>query len=300
MDAEIDVQELRERLKANLVDHYLGLHITVVSVALAMAGVAAASLITRPSSSGAYYVLPWLLWLGSLLATAVAYAGTMVGAFALPASIPAISDLILPLAMCVAEFLLFAILISQVTSLAHLSVIINTWLVLMATFGAIATLSIARAKHHFVAAAEGAIYSEDAVKIVNRYVLYLRRDQLGAGVTAAVGAFGAGLRLSGLTTEFLDFTFPLALIALLAAGLRGHAETSRMWRTRLSSESANHDHQHAASPTVEVPGQLVSTENMQRSSLQAAAEPGDAASGQPAKEVPPKDERRATHPADSN
>lgn len=45
--AEIDVQQFRERLRDYLMGHYLGLHITVVIVILAVAGLAAASLIGR-------------------------------------------------------------------------------------------------------------------------------------------------------------------------------------------------------------------------------------------------------------
>ena len=48
IDAEIDRAELKERYKAYLVGHYPSLHITVVSVVLAAAGVAAASLISQP------------------------------------------------------------------------------------------------------------------------------------------------------------------------------------------------------------------------------------------------------------
>src|SRR5258707_3363647 len=70
--------------KAYLGGHYLSLHITVVSVVLAAPGVAAASLITRPM--GADHQLPvlWLLLIGSLTATPLAFGLPMVGHFALP------------------------------------------------------------------------------------------------------------------------------------------------------------------------------------------------------------------------
>ena len=70
--SEIGLPELRRRSRDYLMGHYLGLHITVVSVALALSGGAAASLIARQSISAEDLGLLWLLWLGSVLATAMA------------------------------------------------------------------------------------------------------------------------------------------------------------------------------------------------------------------------------------
>jgi hypothetical protein len=225
--------------------HYLDLHITVVSVALALAGGAAASLIARHSISAADLSLLWLLWLGSVLATAVAYAGTMVGAFALPSGIPDISDLVLPLLMCVTEFLLFAVLIRQVTSFASLSDLVDTWLVLMAAFGAVAVLSITKARRHFTAVAGSATsyrtvaptrsspYSQTAASLIRQYTIYLDRDRIGATATCAASAIGVIVRFAGATAEPVAYIFALLVIALLAVGLHGHGQTARMWRHSL-------------------------------------------------------------------
>lgn len=236
---EIGIPQLRQRVEDYLVTHYLVLHITVVSVALAMAGVSAASLITRHDATSGDLVLLWLLWLGSLFATAVAYGGTMVGAFALPSAVPSVSDLALPLLMSVDEFLLFSILISQVTSTASLSTLVGIWLALMAGFGGLALLSIARAKSHFVAAVRSktptrsGIYSTDASAVINTYITYLSRDQIGAGATCTVAAIGALLKWSGFRAEQLDYIAASIIILLLAQGLRGHGQTERMWRSSL-------------------------------------------------------------------
>lgn len=243
--AEIDLPELRRRSRDYLMGHYLGLHITVVSVALALAGGAAASLMTRHSISAADLILLWLLWLGSVLATAVAYAGTMVGAFALPSGIPDISDLLLPLVMCIIEFLLFAVLIRQVTSFGSLSDLVNTWLVLMAAFGAVALLSVTKAQNHFTAVAGSVTsladgtnaraepYSESAAVVIRRYIMYLDRDRLGASTTCAASAIGATVRFAGATAEPVAYLFALLVIGLLAAGLHGHGQTAQMWRRHL-------------------------------------------------------------------
>src|SRR5258707_12142363 len=84
--------------KAYLGGHYLSLHITVVSVVLAAAGVAAASLITRPMGADHQLLVLWLLWIGSLTATAGAYGGPMVGNLRCPPQCP-------PSAICCFRFL---------------------------------------------------------------------------------------------------------------------------------------------------------------------------------------------------
>jgi membrane-associated HD superfamily phosphohydrolase len=234
LEERIDRAELRERYKTYLSAHYLSLHITVVSVVLAAAGVAAASLITRHVGSHSELFLLWLLWIGSLAATCVAYGGPMVGAFALPAAIPAVSDLVLPLLIGITEFLLFTILVNQVTP-AGLSLLVNTWLIIVATFSFVALLSIRRARHHYVAGVFEKIYSEDVAAVVRRYIWNLARDSCAAGIVMAVAAVGAGLRISD-TIKWPNFVFPLTITALLLLGLRGHSETARMWRILLPNK----------------------------------------------------------------
>jgi hypothetical protein len=179
-------------------------------------------------------VLLWLLWLGSVLATAVAYAGTMVGAFALPSGIPDIWDLALPLLMCIVEFLLFAVLIRQVTSFASLNSLVSTWLGPMALFGAVALLSITRAPRHFTGAARAV--GEDAAVAIERYTKYLDRDRLGASATCAVSTIATIVRLAGGTAVPMAYLFAAAVILLLGAGVNGHGQTARMWRLRLYPE----------------------------------------------------------------
>jgi hypothetical protein len=241
LDAAIDLATLRERVRDYLINHYLVLHITVVSVTLAMAGVSAASLITRSNTSSIDIVVLWLLWTGSLLATAVAYAGAMVGAFALPPAVPKVMDLVLPLLMGITEFLLFSILIRQVTSSARLATVVNTWLIMMAIFSVIALMSIIAAKRHLIDALKAAaekqveIYSPEAASVVSRYVDYLKRDQVGATTALLVAVIGAALRVFDIVGQLGDLLFPLILIIILVFALRGHGQTERMWRSRLST-----------------------------------------------------------------
>jgi hypothetical protein len=232
-EPKIDITELRGRYKAYLGSHYLGLHITVVSVVLAVAGVAAASLITRPMGPDYDLIDLWLLWVGSLGATAVAYGGPMVGVFALPASIPSASDLLLPLLVGISEFLLFTILIHQVTPVG-LNNLVDTWLIIMACFAALAELSILRARQHFEVGIRASVYPDDVLKFIRLYLQFLRRDALGAGAVIAVAAIGCGLRVSG-TILGPPFLFPLVVTVLLLLGLLGHSETAKMWQAVLAA-----------------------------------------------------------------
>jgi hypothetical protein len=188
----------------------------------------------------------------------------MVGAFALPSGIPDISDLLLPLLMCIIEFLLFAVLIRQVTSFTSLSDLIDTWLVLMAAFGAAALLSITKAQRHFtatvgrltshrtVATARSSPYSDTAAVVIKQYTMYLDRDRIGAGATCVVCAIGAIVRFEGATAEPVAYLFALLVIALLAAGLHGHGQTARMWRHSLYWRPT-HDEQRWGSPESPIP-----------------------------------------------
>ena len=262
LEARIDYPEIRDRYKSYLVTHYLGLHITVVSVTLAVAGVAAASLITQPMGADHQLLILWLLWVGSLAATAVAYGGPMVGAFALPASIPAIIDLLLPLIVGIVEFLLFTILIHQVTA-TSLTAIVNTWLVLIALFAIFAEFSVLRARHHYVVAVRDGVYSKEVAKIVKIYLRYLRRDLIAAAMLALFAAMGAGLRISEAVV-WPSFAFPLPITIWLLLGLLGHSETAKMWRELLSSHKQGNGVSDKTPPLAQNPGYATSATDAKR------------------------------------
>ena len=124
------------------------------------------------------FLFLWLLWIGSLAATGVAYGGPMVGAFALPASIPSVSDLLLPLLVGVTEFLLFTILVHQVSPVG-LNNMVNTWLIIMTAFAFVAELSVFRAWHYYAAGLRERIYSDDVAGIMTRYLQCIARDARG-------------------------------------------------------------------------------------------------------------------------
>ncbi|MGO9280335.1 MAG: hypothetical protein ACLP3Q_22875 [Streptosporangiaceae bacterium] len=93
MDDKISRDDLLKRQDSAVGNHYLSLSVTVVGLGLAAAAAALASLIAQLASLGPNRLILVLLWLGGLLGIAVAYAGPMVGAFALARSVPVILDL---------------------------------------------------------------------------------------------------------------------------------------------------------------------------------------------------------------
>lgn len=219
MNEKLDTNWLRKRQDSFLTDHYLGMHVTIISLALAAAGVAAANLITSPVSSSTQLWLLWLLWFGSLMAAAAAYGGPMVGAFALPPYIPSTVDLFLPMSMGVTEFLLFTVLIRQVTSLIQFNTVVTTWFTVMAIFGVIACASVWRARSLFKRAMAASSYSGDAKYIVERYIKLLIPEEVATAIMSVLAVIAVLLRFSGHASGLIAYLFVALLLLLLAGSL---------------------------------------------------------------------------------
>lgn len=231
LGTRIDKAELGERYKANLSAHYLSLHVAVIGVVLAAAAAAAASLIARNVGSGQDRITLWLLWIGSLAATGVAYGGPMVGAFTIPDAVPMISDLLLPILIGIAEFLLFAILVGPVAPIG-IGSLVNIWLIAVSAFSLIALLAVQRARYHYVVGIRENVYSEDVAVVTRRYLRNLTRDSCSAGALMIASAAGAELRISN-AVKVPSLIFPAIIAAILLIGLVGHSKTAKMWRDLL-------------------------------------------------------------------
>lgn len=229
----VTVQSVREGQAGYLASHYLVLQITVVSVALAIAGLSMASIIARPMAAGD--ALVWLLWLASLLATAVAYAGPMTGAFALPPSIPTIPDLLLPLAIGITEFLLFAVLIPQLTPSGRLQDVTSNWLWITSAFGVIAFLVTLRARYLLLDALRRGVYANDIKESIERAAKRLTNSLWGPAAHAFIAALGALLRMNGLTERWLAYLLVVLITVLLGGALLTFQGTAKLWRASLES-----------------------------------------------------------------
>src|SRR5205809_604337 len=93
----LDESWFKNRHESYLSNNYLALHNTIVSVTLAVAGLAAGNLLALPNEFGIYSWILRTLWVVSLIATLVAFAGAATGAGALPPQVPSIVDLLAPL-----------------------------------------------------------------------------------------------------------------------------------------------------------------------------------------------------------
>ncbi|GAA0955228.1 hypothetical protein GCM10009554_62520 [Kribbella koreensis] len=232
--ARVTRKELAARYGGYLANHYLGLHVTVVSVALGVAGLVAAGLLAGMKEPSGLAWLYWLLWFTSLLAVATAYAGTMTGAVALPSRVPTLSDLATPLLMAVVEVLMFGVLVAQIAGFDAPRVVLMAWFFLTGLFGILAVVAIIRARNLFHPDA----YAPDLLGTVFAYRKRLLGDIIGAGVLSLVATVGGLVQLlRGEASVTVAFFFAGALAAELGAALVGHNQTSKLWRDGLAASA---------------------------------------------------------------
>jgi hypothetical protein len=234
--SKLDSARLRQRYDMYLANHYTTVHMTVVSLALGIGGVTAATLIAPSPRFHGYQVAFWLLWLASLLATAVAYAGTMIGSLFLPMRLPAVTDLLLPLSLGVFEFFLFAVLGFQATGLTlPISDIFAAWWFALGGFGVMASASVWRV--YFIIRSAG--HEPD----ISRTMRYYRRRLVSDGcAAAATGAFGAGigsLHIHRIISPRINYILSVLVVVGLAVGLVSHWRTARCLRKVLALEVAD-------------------------------------------------------------
>jgi hypothetical protein len=213
---------LAERLDSYFVNHYIGLHSTIVSVAMAVAGLAAASLLGTSKIYHGDYALLWLLWLTSVLCCAIVYMGVLSSVIVVPASIPSAFDLLIPLFLGINEFLLFGVLAHQATGLIRTSAVVHYWFISFAFFCLFSVAGIVRADR---LSARGLLSegSEDMRKL-HRLLI---RDASGAGLLGVIGVAGSIVTNNGRISP-LSYVLVAVLLAGLSGGLLGHAKTARL------------------------------------------------------------------------
>lgn len=228
---DLDRAHIAQRQDGYLVNHYMGLHVTIVSVALGIAGVAAASLLTARQVPLEHRLLFGSLWVASILATAAAYAGATTGSFALPPRIPAMWDLLIPIFIAVAEFLLFAVLVSQVTDAPDAHTVVVVWFFCFSVFGLLSTVAVARARHLFKMTA----YGSDVAPDVAWYVGRLSWDMVSASAAAIIGLGGGVVQLCYPHLALAQaYGFSVVVTVTLIGALVSQGQTAKVWRHALS------------------------------------------------------------------
>jgi hypothetical protein len=209
----VTIEELVERHSHYLMDQQIGLHGTMVSIALGVSGLAAASLFDVSPADRPYRLLFWLLWFTSLVAVGTVYSGMTVNVYALPSTIPSAVDMFLPVGVGLMEFMLFAVLTSPLNSQLSPRSVVVVWSGCFCLFGCLASLVIIRVRWLFkhtvyeLSATQVAIY--DVVKL-------LLLDLRGASGSALVGA--ATALLIGLVPA-VSLAFAYLSATLLIIGM---------------------------------------------------------------------------------
>lgn len=233
MSRKRDTSWLRARQERYLTDHYISLHMTIVGLAVATAGVAAGTLIGRSDISPIKVWVLWIFWTDSLLATVAAYSGTMVGAFVMPSAIPTIADLLLPLVLGISEILMFTVLIDKISSLLQFSDLVVTWFILMAVYAIVAGLSVIMARRYFLEISASDSYTKTVKDLVSRYTHKLRSDVIGTASLAFLTALAALLQGLRCLNNLFVLIFAVGALVILIVGIYSHSRIQQMWRRSL-------------------------------------------------------------------
>lgn len=231
--------QLNDRRSRYLMDQQIGLHNTIVSIALGVAGLAAASLFDIDHAHQAFRMLFWALWAISVLFAATIYSGMTANVYAAPNEIPGPQDMFLPFGLALSEFMLFSTLTSPLNS--HLSprTVVTVWFGCICLLGLFAALAIRRAKSLF----EKTEYEPEPLqKAINKMGRQMRWDLVGA-TACSLGSLAAIISiLSERTlspTRVYSFALPTALG--LTLGLANQRRQARTLRTGLPGHSSTCD-----------------------------------------------------------
>jgi len=223
-----------QRQDMYLANHYTTLHVTVVGLALGVAGVVASSLLAGTPSPNfdAYQSALYVLWLASLLGIAVAYGGPMIANILMPARIPAVVDLVLPLLLGVCEFMQFTILGYRLTGWTSPRAVLAGWWFTFGAFGLVASLGTWRAYYLIDRA------NKSAVGVVASCAKRLRSNIFGAAATAVLGGLiGIYYLLLVRSRTEVNTVLAIAAVAALLFALDTYRRMANELRIALSSTS---------------------------------------------------------------
>jgi hypothetical protein len=228
----VTADRLADRRAHYFMDQQIGLHGTIVSIALGVAGLAAASLFQVGTADRPYHALLWLLWIASLLAVGVVYSGMTVSVYVLPSTIPNAADMFLPFAVGLTEFMLFAVLTTPLTTQLGPRPLIALWFTCLCLFGCFASVIIQRMRWFF----ERTDYDPPAArKAVYDVADLMRSDLWGASGTALVSAAAAiAIGFFPAVPINLAYLFDVPLIFGMLYGLYNQRRQARILEAELS------------------------------------------------------------------
>jgi hypothetical protein len=225
------LDDIRERQdSAGISGHYLSLSVTVVSLGLAAAAAAAANLIAQHPSPGWNFSILWLLWAGGVLGVVVGYGGPMVGAFALPPTIPLVQDLIPPLILGIAEFLVFGAFLGTFTSKPDMSSALEIWFAATCVYGISAFTIVLRARFLYAKARQG--YSDEVIPALNSYIAYMTLSLSGPAMLVILAVLGE-LSWQVFHSKLIVSIFLSLILVNFGLGLKFHNVQARPWQALL-------------------------------------------------------------------
>jgi hypothetical protein len=228
----ITADRLADRRAHYFMDQQIGLHGTIVSIALGVAGLAAASLFQVRTADRPYQGLLWLLWIASLLGVGVVYSGMTVSVYVLPSTIPSPADMFLPFAVGLSEFMLFAVLTTPLTAQLGPRSLIALWFACLCLFGCFASIIIQRMRRFF----ERTDYDpQAAANAVYDVADLMRGDLQGASGTALVSA-AAAITIGLFPAAPIDLTyfFVVPLIFGMSYGVYNQRRQAQILEAELS------------------------------------------------------------------
>lgn len=157
----------------------------------------------------------------------------MVGAFALPPSIPLILDLVPPLVLGVSEFLVFAVFINKFTPTTDIGTALVTWFLANATYGLTAFVVVLRAR--FLYMQSRGKYDYDVLPALDSYVAYMTLSLFGPAMLAAF-AIGGALSWWAWHTKWLAITWLSLILINFILGLLFHNVQARPWQAVLAEQ----------------------------------------------------------------
>lgn len=212
MNHVVSASELNERRDRYYMDQQVGAYGIVLSIALGVAGLAAASLFFFTPADRPFRLIFWALWLTSLAGVAVVYSGMNVNAFALPNRVPDLLDIFSPFLMALLEFTLFAVLTRPLTNQISPRSVVALWFGCFGLFGCAATLVISHAKWLF----QRTDYEEALKEPIDQVIRKLAHDRLGAASCALIAA-GTAIFFEFAHSALIYTAYPVA--AIMMAGL---------------------------------------------------------------------------------
>lgn len=265
--AKSEEGSFRAQPEQYLMGHQSGLHATLVSIALGVAGISAASLLPGDPQDQGFLNLFRVLWLVSLLGIGIVYAGVTVSVFLLPDKLPMVVDTFLPFGVGLAEFTLFAILTPPLLQDTGPSSVAKAWFWCFSLFGLTAFFAIHRAMWLFEQTDPARRADADAArgervhmrsrrrrasrkkhasldKLIDDQIKRMRKDSYGALSCAALGAAAAtSITLDTQDSLPIGYLFAATIAGDLIYGLSKHDHSTRLLqedlRARRASENAH-------------------------------------------------------------